>query len=224
MLYLLEKLATAMRGSTREVLETAVDANAMRILGQEIYESESSLRQAKQHLSQVMAQKLSLQRQLDTQQAQLTAKEHAIRAHLDRGDEAAALSLAEDFSQYEARLAQQRSQHQQLHDYEQRLLQTLKSTANKLEHYRAELRMAQATQHAQQAVGKLSRHANQHGDKFARMQDSLQRIHQQQDAFGDRMEALESIDAYLVGEPSPQQQAREQAAAVLLRLRSPPLP
>ena len=84
--------------------------------------------------------------------------------------------------------------------------------------------MAQATQHAQQAVGKLSRHANQHGDKFARMQDSLQRIHQQQDAFGDRMAALESIDAYLVGEPSPQQQAREQAAAVLLRLRNTPSP
>ena len=37
MMYLIEKLVTAMRGGTREVLESAVDANALRILAQEIY-------------------------------------------------------------------------------------------------------------------------------------------------------------------------------------------
>ena len=224
MLYLIEKLATAVRGGTREVLETAVDANAQRIFAQEIYECESHLRQSKQHLAQVIAEKLQLQRQMETHKTKMAGKEDAIRTQLQQGNEAAALSLAETFAQQESWLETQQQQHEQLAAYEQRLLHTLKTAASKLEHYRAELRMAHATQHAQQAVGKLSRHANQHGDKFARMQDSLQRIHQQQDAFGDRMEALESIDAYLVGEPSPQQQAREQAAAVLLRLRSPPLP
>lgn len=224
MFYLIEKLATAVRGGTREVLETAVDANAIRILGQEIYEAESHLREAKQHLAQVMADKLRLQRQLDAQKAQLAAKENLIRRHLEQGDEAAALSLAEDFSQHEARLEQQQRQHEQLHAYEQRLLQTLKSTANKLEHYRAELRMAQATQHAQQALGKLSRHANVHSDKFARMQDSLERIHQQHDAFDDRMQAMQQIDAHLNGEVAEPQQMRNKAADVLARLRNAPRP
>lgn len=41
MSYLLNKLATALRGGTREVLASAVDANALRILGQEIYECEA---------------------------------------------------------------------------------------------------------------------------------------------------------------------------------------
>lgn len=224
MFYLIEKLATAVRGGTREVLETAVDANATRILGQEIYESESHLREAKQHLAQVMADKLRLQRQLDEQKTQLASKETLIRRHLEQGDEAAALSLAEDFSQHETRLEQQQHQHAQLHAYEQRLLQTLKSTANKLEHYRAELRMAQATQHAQQAVGKLSRHANVHSDKFARMQDSLERIRQRHYAFDDQMQAQQDIDAYLNGDLPPAQQAREQAVAVLARLRNTPQP
>lgn len=224
MFYLIEKLATAVRGGTREVLETAVDANATRILGQEIYESESHLREAKQHLAQVMADKLRLQRQLEAQKNQLATKEALIRRHLEQGDEAAALSLAEDFSQHEVRLEQQQRQHAQLHAYEQRLLQTLKSTANKLEHYRAELRMAQATQHAQQAVGKLSRHANVHSDKFARMQDSLERIRQRHDAFDDQMQAQQDIDAYLNGDLPPAQQARAQAAAVLARLRNTPQP
>ncbi|OQX15018.1 MAG: hypothetical protein BWK73_07985 [Thiothrix lacustris] len=220
MFYLIEKLATAVRGGTREVLETAVDANATRILGQEIYEAESHLREAKQHLAQVMADKLRLQRQLEAQKIQLATKEALIRRHLEQSDEAAALSLAEDFSQYETRLEQQQRQHAQLHAYEQRLLQTLKSTANKLEHYRAELRMAQATQHAQQAVGKLSRHANVHSDKFARMQDSLERIRQRHDTFDDQMQAQQDIDAYLNGDLPPTQHAHEQAAAVLARLRN----
>ena len=224
MFYLIEKLATAVRGGTREVLETAVDANATRILGQEIYESESHLREAKQHLAQVMADKLRLQRQLEAQKTHLATKEALIRRHLEQGDETAALSLAEDFSQHETRLEQQQRQHAQLHAYEQRLLQTLKSTANKLEHYRAELRMAQATQHAQQAVGKLSRHANVHSDKFARMQDSLERIRQRHDTFDDQMQAQQDIDAYLNGDLPPAQQTREQAAAVLARLRNIPQP
>ena len=37
------KLATAQRGATREVLESAVDANAIRIFAQEIYECDASL-------------------------------------------------------------------------------------------------------------------------------------------------------------------------------------
>lgn len=219
MLYLLEKLATAVRGGTREVLETAVDANALRILAQEIYECESSLRESKHHLAQVMAEKLRLQRQLDAQQAQLAAKETAIRTCLEQGDETAALSLAEEYSQQETRLAQQQQQCGQLHAHEQRLLHTLKSTAHTLEQYRAELRMAQATQHAQQAVGKLSRHANRHSDKFARMQDSLQRIRQQHDAFDDQMQAMQQIDAYL--HPVPNIAASNNpAVAALARLRN----
>ncbi len=224
MFYFIEKLATAVRGGTREVLETAVDANALRILAQEIYECESGLRQAKQHLAQVMADKLRLQRQLEAQQTQLAAREAVICRHLEQGDEATALSLAEDFSQHEARLAQQQQQHAQLQAYEQRLLQTLKNTANKLEHYRAELRMAQATQHAQQAVGKLSRHANVHSDTFARMEDSLERIRQRHATFDDQMQAQQDIAAYLNGDLPPVQQAREQAAKVLERLRNAPRP
>lgn len=221
MLYLIEKLATAMRGGTREVLETAVDANALRILGQEIYECESSLRQSKQHLSSVMAEKLRLQRQLDAHKQKMTDKEAAIRSRLEQDDEASALALAEELAQQEDWFTSQQRQHDQLHDYEQRLLKTLKTTTYKLEQYRAELRMAQATQHAQKAAGKLSRHANVHADKFARMQDSLERIRQQHDAFDDQMQALQQIDSYLTDASSVTiRRSQCKAKEVLERLRT----
>ena len=219
MLYLIEKLATAVRGGTREVLETAVDANAQRIFAQEIYECESNLRQSKQHLAQVMAEKLHLQRQMETHKSKMAGKEDAIRTQLQQGNEAAALSLAETFSQQERWLETQQQRHEQLTAYEQRLLNTLKTAASKLEQYRAELRMAQATTHAQQAMGKLVRHPALNGDKFARMQDSLERIRQQHNAFDDRQEAMQQIDAYLSDEPTQKQQYQQRAMEVLARLR-----
>ena len=220
MLYLIEKLATAVRGGTREVLETAVDANAQRIFAQEIYECESNLRQSKQHLAQVMAEKLSLQRQMDTHKTKMAGKENAIRAQLQQGNEAAALPLAEELAQQESWLETQQRQHEQLAAYEQRLLHTLKTVASKLEHYRAELRMAQATTHAQQAMGKLARQPNAHSETFSRMQDSLERIQQRHHAFDDKLEAMQQIDAYLSGEPTEKQQCQQRAVEVLARLRA----
>lgn len=220
MLYLIEKLATAVRGGTREVLETAVDANAQRIFAQEIYECESNLRQSKQHLVQVMAEKLSLQRQMDTHRTRMVSKENAIRMQLQQGNEAAALPLAEELAQQESWLETQQRQHAQLVAYEQRLLNTLKTVASKLEQYRAELRMVQATTHAQQAMGKLARQPNAHSETFARMQDSLERIQHRHQAFDDKLEAMQQIDAYLSGEPTEKQQYQQRAVEVLARLRA----
>jgi len=219
MLNLIQKLSTAMRGGTREVLEAAVDANAMRIFAQDIHECESSLQQAKQHLAGVMAEKLKLKRQLDTQVGKVAHCETEVRAKLQENEQETAQSLAEDMAQQENLLAQLQQQYTKLQSYEQRLLHTLKMTANKLEQRRAELRMAQATQHAQQATGKVSNHINAHSDKFANMQDSLERVQRKQQDFDDQMQAVDEIDAQLNGVPSEKQQLSVQADKILARLQ-----
>lgn len=219
MFYLLDKLATALRGGTREVLESAVDANAIRILGQEIYEAEAGLRQAKQHLAQVMANKVKLQRQLEQSRQRLAAEEETIREHLSRQEDQQASALAEDLVAQEELVAQQAEQLKQLEAYEQRLLQTLKLTASKLEHYRAQLAMAQTTQHAQQAAGKLAQHNNRHSQSFERMQDSVDRIQTQQSAFEDHLLAMEQIDRYLKTGAKRGNNKDKQIQATLERLR-----
>lgn len=219
MFYLLDKLATALRGGTREVLETAVDANALRILAQEIYEAEAGLRQAKQHLAQVMANKLKLQRQLEQSRQRLAAEEDSIREHLARQEEQQASALAEDLLVQAELVTQQTEQLQQLEAYEQRLLQTLKLTAIKLEHYRAQLTMAQTTQHVQQAAGQLAQQRNRHSDSFERMQDSLDRIQTQQSSFEDHLLAMEQIDRYLKTGSQRGNNKDKQIQATLERLR-----
>ncbi|MGB1298875.1 MAG: PspA/IM30 family protein [Psychrobium sp.] len=219
MMQLIQKLSTAMRGGTREVLESAVDANALRILAQEIYECETSMRQSKQHLANVVVEKLSVKRQIDAQKAKSANKEAAIRQKLEQGDEAGAMQLAESLAAQESMLEKQQAQYEQLEDYESNLLQALKNTANNLGEYRAELNMAKATQQAQMSVGKLSVHKNVHSDSFARMDDSLQRIRQKQETFDDKMQAMQDIDAYVKGESTQQQQRSQQAKDILARLK-----
>jgi len=217
---LIRKLVTAQRGGTREALESAVDANAIRIFAQEIYECELGLKQSKQHLSGVMAEKLKLKRQIDAQTAKVSKTEAKVKAKLDAKDENSAMQLAEEMAQQETLLGNLQQQHDKLESYEQKLLKTLKTTAQKLEQRRADLRMAQATKHAQQAVGNIARHANEHGDQFAQMQESVDRINRKQQDFDDRMQAMDEIDAHLSGEPTESEETRDKAEEILARLKA----
>ncbi|PWQ96510.1 PspA/IM30 family protein [Leucothrix arctica] len=126
MMRLIQKLTTAMRGGTREILEDAVDANALTILSQEIYDCESSMRESKKHLANVVVEKSNLKRQLDAQKANVASKEDAIHSKLTQGDETAALQLAEALAAQETLLEKQQTHFNQLEVYENDLLQALK--------------------------------------------------------------------------------------------------
>ncbi len=160
-----------------------------------------------------------MQRQLDQSRQRLAAEEAVIREHLAQQEEQQASALAEDLVVQEDLVKQQTEQWQQLEAYEQRLLQTLKLTASKLEHYRAQLAMAQTTQHAQQAAGKLAQQSNRHSDSFEKMQDSLNRIQTQQSGFEDHLLAMEQIDRYLQTGSQRGNNKDKQIQATLERLR-----
>jgi len=215
----IQKLSTAARGSTREVLEGAVDAQSLRILSQEIYECEASLKESKLHLANVVAEKLSIKRKLDGQKNRVANKEQEIRDRLEQDDEASALLLAEELAQLETWVNTQQQQHDQLQDYETNLLQALKRTAFTLSKYRNELNMARAVEETQKSVGKLSVHANKHSDKFSRMQESLDRIKLKHENFDDKMLAMQNIESHIRGEPSSQEINKKRAEEVLARFK-----
>ena len=220
MIQLLQKISTAMRGGTREVLEDVVDANSLRILSQEIYECETSLRESKEHLANVVAEKLSLKRKLDAQKDVIDSKEAAIREQLAQGNEAVAMQLAGDLADHEAVRERQQDHFDQLFSYEQNLLQVLKNTAHTLGQYRSELGMARATQQAQKSMGKLSVHRNIHSDNFSKLQDSIDRIRSKQEGFNDKMQAMQEVEAHMKGEATPQEQKHKKAEEILARFKS----
>ena len=60
------KLITAVRGGATEVGEAIIDTQAFRILEQEIRDAKRALTQSKQSLTNVVAQKIAIERTLKT--------------------------------------------------------------------------------------------------------------------------------------------------------------
>ena len=219
MMRLIQKLSTAMRGGAREVLEDAVDANAITILSQEIYDCESAMRDSKKHLANVVVEKRSLKRQLDAHKATVSNKERAIKDKLAQDDNAGALKLAEALAAQETLLDKQQTHYNQLETYEADLLQTLKTTTYTLSEYRTELGMAKATQEAQKSMSKLSVHKKIQKDNFGLMQDSVERIRQKQMAFDDQLQAMQDIDSHIKGEPTQKEVRSQHAQSILDRFK-----
>ena len=193
------KIATALRGGVRESADVVIDANGLRIFAQEIHECENHIRQSKQQLASIMAERKRVNREVKSAQAEITAIEQRIIERLEQNDENLALKLAQQVSGKESLLERNQKHAKQLEDHEEQLQQTLQLMINKLNNYRSEYRMAKSTGNMQSVQRKLSTHGNNVTSHFGDMQDSLDRIRERQQQFSDEMQAMDQIDANLSG-------------------------
>lgn len=193
------KLVTALRGGVRESAEVVIDANSLRIFAQEIHECENHIRQSKQQLASIMAERKRVNREVKASQNDIHAIEQRIAERLQQDDEAHALKLAQQISAKESCLERNQKHEKQLKDHEEQLQQTLQQMINRLNNYRSEYRMAKSTGNMQSAQRKLSTHSNNVTSRFGDMQDSLDRIRERQQQFSDEVQAMDQIDANLSG-------------------------
>lgn len=193
-MFYMQKMMTAVRGATRESAERVVDANAIRIFEQEIYECECAMGQAKHDLARVMAEKMRLERGIARRARYLAEKETQAGQALEKGLEELAHDLATVIADQEKTLADERKASEKLGEHERKLRLSLQSAAQSIQNYRRELRMVQATQSTQQATASLAVRANSMGSRISDMQDSLQRIRDRQERFDDMKRAMEQLD------------------------------
>lgn len=195
----MRKLVTALNGGVRETAEIVIDANSLRIFAQEIHECENHITQSKQQLASIIAEKMRLQRDINTVEETIKKFETRMSECLQAGNDADALELAEHVSEKESMLGRHQKHCQHLIKDEKQLQQILKKTMIRLDNYRTELRMAKATSKMQDAQNKLANKSHGAVSRFGDMQDSLTRIREKQQAFTDEMNAMDQIDASLSG-------------------------
>ncbi|WP_020410769.1 PspA/IM30 family protein [Hahella ganghwensis] len=192
-MYVMQKITTAFRGAAREGAEKVVDANAIRIFEQEIYDCENAMTLAKHDLAKVMAEKIRLQRLHEQRISSIREREEQAGVALDKGLESLARELAEWISEQEKTSEREQKALQQLEDHEKKLRKSLNAAGNHIQHYRRELRLVQATQSSQKATSALSSKANSLGARIMDMQDSLDRIRSRQSEFEDYQEAMQIL-------------------------------
>lgn len=223
---LIRKLTTAIRGGTREVLELAVDANGLRIFAQEIADCEDAIRKAREDLCEVSVERIRLQREADNLAAAICRKEDQATRALQQQDEALARDAARWIARRECELNDQREKQHLLEAHEAQLKEGLRAAVRQVEDYRRELRLARATASARSATERIAGKADTIHIRVVDMKGSLDRIKERQQAFADRMAAMERIDADLSDQALEERlealdghQSPDSADAVLARLR-----
>ncbi len=184
-----KKLLTSIRGGARELGEAVVDTQALRIFEQEIEDSKSSLAEAKEGLTEIVAKKMATERKLADIQSRIAENEaYAVKA-LDKSDEVLALEVAGKIAKLEASAEEMSAE---LGDYDQNvtLLKTQIQEAEKIiaEHER-ELSMVKARESVQQATKSVTQTVTANDSSIGSARESLERIKQKQQGEQDKLNA-----------------------------------
>ncbi len=187
------KVGTLFRASAHEPLEQLVDANALRIMEQELRDTEHAMLQAKRELAGLMATIKQLQRSNEQLSADLAQREAQARQALERDEAGLAYELAEWIAAQENQLQQQRQQAEQLQRQETSLREQLRRAAQMHQQYRRELQLARANRSAERLLGNLGQQTRGLQAHMGDLASSLERIRQRQDNASDVGAALQQL-------------------------------
>jgi len=196
---ILEKIFTAIRGGAREVGESIVDKNSIRIFDQEIKDAENKLEQAKRDLTDVMAKEMQAGRKVKALTADIEKHEDFASQALERGNEELAMEIAQKIVDLQGELADQQKAQSSFAAHVDRLKSMIKQTGKTLTDMKRQLVMVKTTESVQQATTAINNNYATGTSKLLTAKESLDRIKQRQQDLDDRLAAGEALKGEFSG-------------------------
>ena len=191
----LKDLMQAVRGGANEVGEAIVDANAIRILEQEIRDAESAIASAKQSLTRMKSSEIGLKRDLSTLGADIADYEQKAIAALNAGEEALATEVAERIAELEGERDDKAGEQAALNAEVNKIHAMIKARERTIQKNKRELDKVRTVQELQRATESVSRNFAATGSKGHRVSQALDRVKAKQQNWQDRMEAGEWMES-----------------------------
>nr|WP_295709927.1 PspA/IM30 family protein [uncultured Halomonas sp.] len=192
---MLSKIMTALRGKANETGQTVVDSQALRILDQEIRDSEKHLSQSKTELTRLMGQRQLNSNKADTLESKIAELEKSAEAALDKGEEALAVEVAERMVALQDDLEAERAIVSEYDASIEKLRGAIRGTDNQLRQLKQQVSVVKATESAQKAQSAVaSRHSGQNSAMSSAM-ESLERIKERQQLNSAQMSAADEMAA-----------------------------
>lgn len=186
---ILSKLLTALRGVATETGEAIVDAQGIRILEQEVRDAKSHLEQAKENLTEVIAEQMAVQRKVDSLKASVAEHEgYAVQA-LERNDEALALEVAEKVAGLSNDLDTQTAILDSLVNNVGLLKQTVAATERNIQGMERELTLVKTTESVNKANDAVATRFTGTDSALRSATESLERIKAKQQKKADKLQA-----------------------------------
>jgi phage shock protein A len=191
----LKDLMQAIKGGANELGEAVVDANAVRILEQEIRDAETAIGSAKQSLTRMKSSEIRLKRDLSTLSADVADYEQKAIAALNAGEEALAAEVADRIAEVEGEREDKAGEQAALNAEVNKIHAMIKARERTIQKNKRELDKVRTVRELQRATESISRNFAATGSKGHRVSQALDRVKAKQQNWQDRMEAGDWLEA-----------------------------
>ncbi len=194
-----EKIFTAIRGGAREIGESIVDKNGVRIFEQEIKDADTALNKAKQDLTEVMAKEMQASRKIESLNADIKKHEEYVSSAVEKNNDELALEIAQKIAEFESDLDIQKKAQASFSAHVERLKGLIKQTNKALADMQRQLVMVKTTQNVQRATAAITQNYASGTSKLLTAKESLDRIKHKQQDLEDRLKAGEMLQGEFDG-------------------------
>jgi phage shock protein A len=188
------KMLTLVRGSAREIGQSLVDANAIKIYEQEVDDARRAVATAKQELTVVMAKNMQTAREIERLTGEIARYEKLAVEALGKQKDELAEEVAGKVAELEAERDEQTRAHAEYTVTIAKLKDLIRNAEARLREHDRELAVARTTESVYKATTTISEVVGAGGSRLMSAKESLERIKQRHTDLADRMTAAEDLD------------------------------
>jgi phage shock protein A len=188
------KLITLFRGASYDAGAAVVDANALRILDQEIRDADNALARARDDLATLVAKRRMTEKEVQNLKDQSARYENSARAALAKGDEALATEVAQRIAELEGEIGLKTPQLADMRAAEERMHQTIAQTQQKVENLRREIDVVKVNDSVQRAQAAVASRGGSATAALGSAADSLKRIKERQAVQDEKFRAAGELE------------------------------
>lgn len=193
------KLFTLGRAGAHDATSAVIDANAMRILDQELRDADAAQGKARDDLAGLVAKRRILEIELDSLRTQSTKYEASARAAMAKNNMDLAREVAQRVADLEHEIALKAPQAAEMRAAEDQLHSTIATTDRKIEQLRREVDIVRVNDSVQKAQESVAARGAGAGSSLGSAAESLARIRERQVMRGEQMRAAGELEDQRTG-------------------------
>jgi len=188
------KLFTLGRAGAHEATTAVVDANAIRILDQEIRDADAAQGKARDDMATLVARRRILENEVKSFREQVIKYENSARAAVTKGDMDLARQVAQRIADLEQDINLKEPQIADMRAAEDQLHAAVVATDRRIETLRREVEVVKVNESVQRAQAAVSARGAGAGAALGSAADSLARIKERQMIRGEKIKAAGELE------------------------------
>lgn len=188
------KLFTLGRAGAHEASSAVVDANAIRILDQEIRDADAAQAKARDNLATLVARRRIQENDVKSLREQVAKYENSARAAVTKGDMDLARQVAQRIADIESEVSLKEPQIGSMREAEDQLHQAIAATDRRIDTLKREVEVVKVNESVQKAQAAVTARGAGAGASLGSAADSLARIKERQMVRGEKIKAAGELE------------------------------